>query len=306
MRLRAVREFVAAFEREYGDMAVEKLDAEAVSYERITEAVQSLPFLVSRKLVVLRGGSLNKDFTEKFEAFLELVSDSTDVLLTEGKIDKRTSFYKLLQKKTAFTEYKELDSNGLARWAVGYAREQGGSISQADANYLIQRVGDAVHVQKKTGASQILLENELDKLLLYAPAITRKTIDLMTDENPASKIFDLLDAAFAGDTRRMQNLYADQRAQGVEPQQIIAMLAWQLYIFAVVKAGQGKSASDIAQSAKLSPFVVEKAQAAMRRVSPAKLRSMVSSLRELDVRTKTEGVIVDEAVQFYLLSLTSQ
>ncbi len=304
VRLRAVREFVAAFEREYGDMAVEKLDAEAVSYERITEAVQSLPFLVSRKLVVLRGGSLNKDFTEKFEAFLELVSDSTDVLLTDGKIDKRTSFYKLLQKKTDFTEYKELDSNGLARWAVTYAKEQGGNLNQSDANYLIQRIGDASHLQKKTGASQLTLQNELDKLLLFAPAISRSSIDLMTDENPASKIFDLLDVAFAGDTRRTQRLYADQRAQGVEPQQIMAMLVWQLYIFAVVKAGQGKSASDIASSAKLSPFVVEKAQSAMRRVSLAELRAMIRSLRELDVRTKTEGIIPDEALQHYLLTLS--
>lgn len=306
MRLRAVHEFVAAFELEYGDMAVEKLDAEAVSYDRITEAVQSLPFLASRKLVVLRGGSLNKDFTEKFEEFLSLITDSTDVLLTEAKIDKRTSFYKLLQKKTVFTEFKELDSNGLARWAVGYAKEQGGSISQSDATYLIQRVGDALHVQKKTGASQLSLKNELDKLLLYALSITRESIDLMTDENPASKIFDLLDAAFAGDTRRMQRLYADQRAQGVEPQQILAMIVWQLYIFAIVKAGQGKSPSEIAQSAKLSPFVVEKAQSAMRRASLADLRAMVRTLRELDVRTKTEGIIPDEAVQFYLLSLTSQ
>lgn len=302
-RLRTVRDFVAAFEREYGDMAVEKLDAEAVTYERITEAVQSLPFLASRKLVVIRGGSLNTDFTEKFEAFLELVSDSTDVLLTEGKLDKRTSFYKLLQKKTEFTEFKELDSGGLARWAVNYATEQGGSISQSDANYLIQRIGDAVHLQKKTGANQILLEHELDKMLLYAPAITRKSIDLMTDENPASKVFDLLDAAFAGDTSRMQRLYADQRAQGVEPQQIIAMLVWQLYIFAVVKAGQGKSTDEIVREAKLSPFVVGKAQSAVRRVSMANLREMIRLLRELDVRSKTEGIIVDEAVRYYLLTL---
>lgn len=303
MRLGAVREFVAAFEREHGDMAVERLEGEDASYERIAESVGSIPFLCDRKLVVLRGASLNKDFTEKFEEFLSSITDSTDVLLVEGKLDKRTSFYKLLQKKTDFTDYKELDANGLARWAIEYAKGQGGSISLADVNYLIQRIGDASHVQKRTGADQLVLKNEIDKLLLYLPTITRTSIDLMSDENPASKIFDLIDAAFSGNVARMRSLYADQRAQGAEPQLIIAMLVWQLYIFAVVKAGQGKSASEIARSAKLSPFVVEKAQAAMRRVSLSALRAMISRLRELDIRSKTEGIIVDEALQHYLLML---
>ncbi len=303
MRLGAVREFVAAFEREHGDMAVERLEGEDASYERIAESVGSIPFLCDRKLVVLRGASLNKDFTEKFEEFLSSITDSTDVLLVEGKLDKRTSFYKLLQKKTDFTDYKELDANGLARWAIEYAKGQGGSISLADVNYLIQRIGDASHVQKRTGADQLVLKNEIDKLLLYLPTITRTSIDLMSDENPASKIFDLIDAAFSGNVARMRSLYADQRAQGAEPQLIIAMLVWQLYIFAVVKAGQGKSASDIASSAKLSPFVVEKAQSAMRRVSLSALRAMISRLRELDIRSKTEGIIVDEALQHYLLML---
>lgn len=304
-RLRAVREFVADFEAEHGDMAVERLDGEDASYERIAEAVSSIPFLCDRKLVVLHGASLNKDFTDKFEEFLSSVSESTDVLVVEAKLDKRTAYYKLLQKQTDFHEFKELDANGLAQWAVAYARGQGGALSLADARYLIQRVGDVTHVEKKTGADQLLMQHEIDKLLLYAPDITRQTIELLTDESPTSRIFDLLDAAFSGNTSRMQHLYADQRAQGVEPQQIVAMLVWQLYNFALVKAGQGKSASEIARSAKISPFVVEKAQAAMRRVSLAELRSMIRSLRELDVRGKTEGIVLDEALQHYLLTLAS-
>lgn len=304
-RLRAGREFVADFEHDHGDMAVEQLSGEDVTYERILEAASSIPFLCDRKLVVVRGASLNKDFTEKFEAFLSSISESTDVLIVEAKLDKRTSYYKQLQKLTEFREFKELDANGLAQWAVAYAKEQSGTLSLADARYLIQRVGDTAHVEKRTGADQLLVQNEIDKLLLYAPNLTRQTIDLLTEESPTSRIFDLLDAAFAGNTVRMQQLYADQRAQGVEPQQIMAMLVWQLYIFAVVKAGQGKTASDIARNARIRPFVAEKAQAAMRHISLSKLRKMIRDLRELDVRSKTESIIVDEALQYYLLTLAN-
>jgi len=294
-RLRAVRLFVVAYEVEHGDMAVERLDGENASYERIAESASSIPFLCDRKLVVLRGASLNKDFTEKFEEFLNSITDSTDVLLVEGKLDKRTSYYKQLQKLTDFTEFRILDAQALIRHAAEYAREQGGVLGMGDARLLIERVG----------LNQLNVQNEIDKLLLYNPKITRQTIELLTDRLPQSRVFDLLDAAFNGQTARMQQLYADQRAQGVEPQQIIAMLVWQLYIFALVKAAQGKSASEIAHSAKISPFVVEKAQSAMRSVSVTDLRVMISSLRELDVRSKTEGIVLDEALLYYLLSLSA-
>lgn len=288
-----MRQFVAAYETEHGDMAVERLDGEDASYDRIAESASSIPFLCDRKLVVLRGASLNKDFTEKFEEFLVSITDSTDVLLVEGKLDKRTSYYKQLQKLTEFTEFKILDAQGLVRHAADYAREQGGVLGMGDARLLVERVG----------LNQLSVQHEVDKLLLYNPKITRETIELLTDRLPQSRVFDLLDAAFVGNTTRMQQLYADQRAQGVEPQQIIAMLVWQLYIFALVKAGQGKGASDIAREAKISPFVVEKAQSAMRRISLPSLRAMIKSLRELDIRSKTEGIVLDEALQYYLLTL---
>lgn len=292
-RLREQARIVGEFVAEYTDMGLERLDGEEATYEQMLAAVQSLPFLVERKLVVIRGASANKELAERFEQFLDAVTDSTDVLLVEGKLDKRTALYKQLKKLTDFKEFTLLDAPGLVRFAGEYVKEQGGTISAGDARLLVERVS----------TDQLGLRHELDKLLAYDPSITRENIELLTDEVPQSKVFELLDAAFAGRTKQMLMLYKDQRAQGVEPQQIVAMLVWQLYIFAVAKAGQKKPAAEIARDAHLSPFVVEKSLALMRRTSPQQLRTMVSDLRALDVRSKSEGIVLDEALQHYLLTL---
>ncbi len=70
-----------------------------------------------------------------------------------------------------------------------------------DAKYLVMRVG----------ANQQTLSNELAKLLSYDKAITRQTIDLLTEQTPQSTIFELLDAAFAGNSKKAMELYAEQR-----------------------------------------------------------------------------------------------
>ena len=50
-------------------MGLQRIDGEEVEYDAIREALESLPFLASKKLVVLRAPSANKEFVEKVETF---------------------------------------------------------------------------------------------------------------------------------------------------------------------------------------------------------------------------------------------
>jgi DNA polymerase-3 subunit delta len=283
----------AAVVDRYGDMALERLDGETASFERLQESLQSPPFLTERKMVVLRTPGANKRFAEQAGVLLETLPDTTDVIIVEPKLDKRGSYYKFLKKTTDFREFAELDEDGTARWLAEAARTGGGSIALADARFLVERVG----------VSQQLLGNELEKLLLYNPAITRATIELLSEATPQSSIFELLEAAFAGDTARALRLYSDQREQKVDTAQIVAMLTWQLRILALIKTAGGRSPQEQAAAAKLNPYVVRKTQPIAQRLSLARLKRLVADLLAIDVRSKRESIDVDEALQNYLLNL---
>jgi DNA polymerase III subunit delta len=282
-----------AFIKEQGDLAVERIDGQEAEFEKIREALTSLPFLADKKLVILREGGANKKFAEEVEQIIGEVPETTDVILVEPKLDKRLAYYKYLKKSTDFQEFNELDQNDLARWLADAAQAKGGSLNSNDARYLIERVGQ----------NQQLLSNELEKLLLYDLKVTRQTIDLLTEPTPQSTIFQLLEAAFAGNQKRVLNLYAEQRAQKVEPQQIIAMLAWQLHVLALIKTAGGRNADQIAQEAKLNPFVVRKSQGIARDLSSGEVRKMVADLLKIDRASKRTSIDTDEALQNYLISL---
>lgn len=294
LRQQALRELVDEFVSEHGDMAMERLDGEEASYERMHAAVQSLPFLSAKKLVVLRRPSANKEFLEKFESFVKDIAETNHVVLVEPKLDKRLAYYKSLKKQTVFKDFTMLDGNGLARYLVDYAKEQGGTLSSGDARLLIDRAG----------TNQLTLQHEVDKLLAYEPNISRASIELLSERTPQSSIFKLLEAAFAGNTKRALTLYHEQRDLRVEPQQIIAMLVWQLYILALVKTAGARSADVIAKEAAISPFTVRKTQNLARNISLLQLKKLVADLRQFDVRLKNEALIADEVVQYYLLNLS--
>jgi DNA polymerase-3 subunit delta len=290
-----LQKITAAFLAGHDEFGLEKLDGEEVEFGRISEALTSLPFLADRKLIVLRRPSANKEFIDKAEELLAGVPETTDVVIVEPKLDKRLAYYKLLKKATDFREFKELDPGGLARWLVQEAAAKGGKIGPGDANYLVQRVG----------AKQQLLANELEKLLLHEAQISRHGIDLLTDATPQSTIFELLEASFAGNAKRTMQIYKEQRALKVEPPQIVAMLAWQLHVLALIKAAKDRSADQIAGEAKLSPYVVKKSQGIARKLTLPELKTLISDLLDIDVRSKKVGLDADEALQNYLLKLAS-
>lgn len=288
-----LHQLVVSFVAEYGDMALQQLDGEETNYDHMREALQSMPFLASKKLVVLRNPSAQKEFSDKAADLLEEVGDETDIIIVEPKLDKRSSYYKYLKAHTDFKEYHELDVSGLAQWLTRQAAAQQGTLSLSDARYLVERCG----------AHQQLLSSELQKLLLYDEHVTRSTIDLLTEPNPQSTIFQLLDALFAGNTKRATELYDEQRQLKVEPQQIIAMVAWQLHIVALVKAAGERTDAAIASAAKLSPFVVSKSRSIANKLSMQQIRKLVRMVLVIDTKSKSGAINADEALRNLLVAL---
>jgi DNA polymerase-3 subunit delta len=298
---------VEAFVAEHTDMALERLDGDEATFERIQESLQSLPFLASRKLVVLQAPGSNKQFAEKAADLLKELPETTDLIIVEPKLDKRLAYYKLLKKQKGFTEFGELDEMGLARWLVAEARQKDAQLGLADAKYLVERVG----------SNQQVLAGELEKLSLYVQSpgpggtarggggdISRTDINNLTVAAPQSTIFQLLEAAFAGNTRRALELYGEQRALKVEPQQIIAMLSWQLHILALVKAAGNNTPSDtIARDAKISPYVVKKTAGIARGLTIARTRQLIGDLVTIDERLKRESLDADDVLLEYLVRL---
>lgn len=284
---------VSSFVAEHGDLALERIDGQEASIEQMSEAINSLPFLASKKMVVLREPSKQKVFTEQASDILAEVSDTTDVIIVEPKLDKRQKYYDFLRKNTDFELFAALDAPALARWLVASAKDQKGELNMADATYLIDRVG----------LNQLMLSNELQKLLIYNPKITRTTIDLLVEPTPQSTIFQLIEAAFAGKTQYALQLYDEQRALKVEPQQITALLAWQLHVLALIKTAEDRSAEEIAKEAKLNTYVVRKSQALARKLTLAQLRSFVKNLMEIDAASKNTNQNTDDALKLFIIEL---
>ena len=290
------RKLTDSFVKEHGDLTLEKLDGAEASRDQIIGAVESLPFLADRKMVVVQDLSANQQASESLEQIIERTNDSTDFVIVESKLDKRGIYYKQLKKLSGFQEFNELDEARLADWLVEEAKGRKAVLNKKDAAYLVERVG----------TDQMRLSRELEKLRQYDPQIGRHSINKLTDENPSSTIFNLIDSAFSGNLAQALRIYDEQRRQKVEPQAIHGMLVWQMHNVAVTAAApSGMNSAEIAKQSGISPFVAQKSQRIARQMGRRKIIDFMELLRDIDFRSKRETLDYDEALRYAIVTLAA-
>lgn len=276
---------------EAGDFAIERIDAGDVEADIILQAVQSLPFLSPKKLVIVTNIQSNSAVLDKIEELVERTAEGVEVVIVDPTPDKRKTYFKQLQKLTNVQVFGEKQPQDLVAWAVDTAKGFGSEISTVDANFLIERIT----------ANQQLLSSEIEKLSLYAPKIDRKSIELLTDQSMQSNIFSLLDSAFSGDSAKAVKLYREQRMARIDPHYILAMLVWQLQAIALAVHANPQTESTLI-SAGQSPFTAKKSNAIARRITKQKFKKMVVDLSELDAQIKTNSD-ADAGIELYLFNI---
>ena len=281
------------FIKQHGNLALEKFDGDEVSVQKVVDAVNNLPLLASKKMVVINDLQ-NK---EVLEIVAELdVSDSCELVITASKIDKRDGYYKKLSKLPGFVSLSTSSEKSLPSWVINETKMRGGTIDQYNARYLVDMIG----------FDQMLLSSEINKLITYSSDITKETIDLLCQPTPQTTIFQLLDAAFTGNLQEALKLYNEQRVQKVEPIAIMGMIAWQLHTLTIIKLAGKRTPSEIAKDAQIKPYVVQKSMKIAKRIRFQHLKHLVSEATRLEIDLKSKNIDPDEALMYYITLVASQ
>lgn len=283
---------VNEFKTKNGDLNIERFDGNEDEQSVFEASLNSVSLFAEEKLVIIENLSNYKKLAEELNKFLDTVDQATILVIVEKQIDKRSSYYKNLKKLAGFKEFNELNEASLVSWIKNYTEERSGDISRVDATYLIDRIGP----------SQTILEREIVKLLAYDKKITQDTITLLTESTPRSKIFDLVDSAFAGRVDQALKIYDDQRAQRVEPQAILGMLIWQMHLVAICALSE-KSASQLSADTGISSFSLNKAYNIAKRMGRGGVEKFIDLLCGIDMTSKKQTYNMDDGLKMAIVSL---
>ncbi len=289
-----------AFIEKYGDTDVEELDGEKLSLNELSGAIQAMPFLSLKRLVIIKNflSTHKAEETSPILPLLNKLSDDTFLLMVETKEpDKRSSAVKVITQMATQRLFLRPKGANLELWIRRRAEALGSKMEPMVASYLVRWVGEELFT----------LNNEIEKLALYAHArhqeasneksqITKGMIDELVSNNTERSIFTLTDQISQKNHDGALRTLRELQNQGEEAGYLFAMITRQFRLLIEIKAllEEGQNAASIAKTMGVHPFVVQSTLTHSKTFTFKQLRKMLSGLLDLDQRLKT-GLISAKA-----------
>ena len=202
-----------------------------------------------------------------------------------------------LIKKYGIVKKLEVNDNYLNDYVNNYLKDNGYKINNGDVVYFINRVGNNINN----------VTNELDKLMLYKindKIINRNDIDLLTVENIDDSIYDLVNCILKNDNEKAIKLYNNFIDNGMDVNQIVAIIAAQIRLLYQVKRlyNSGKSNDEIAKILEFkSVYRVKYLLSDSYYYSESDLVKYLSKLADIDNAIKTSNGDGNMLMQLFIV-----
>jgi DNA polymerase-3 subunit delta len=200
------------------------------------------------------------------------------------KIDKRKSLYKAINKVGVVYESKKLYENQVADWIRRVLAAKKYTISPKASQMLVEFLG--------TDLSKI--NNELEKLQIILPEGSELTPELIEENIGISKDFNNFELKKAIGERNIvkSNQIINYFAQNPKDNPMVVTVSLLFSFFSQLLQYHGlkdKSPRHVASALKVNPYFVNEYITAARNFPMKKVSTIISILREFDVKSKGVG-----------------
>lgn len=288
-----------------GDNIDETYDLEETTIEEVLVYARELPMFSDKKYIVCSNSYILSASKTKLEHNIDDLIDyinnpvKTTIIIfivNTEKLDSRKKVNTLLSKCADIIECNEMSSEQIFNYTKNIFVKNNINISDNLIKYLIDRLNSDIN----------FISNEVDKLILYGEVITKEVIDGLVFESIDDNIFSFIDSIMNNDKKKMFSIYEESVKNGLEPIQIIAMLAQEFRVIYQVRilTKKGYLEKDIMNILDIYKIGrIKFAKNKIRNISDEKILGQIEKLANLDILIKTGEIDKFVAFEEYLLKL---
>lgn len=258
-----------------------------VSIDDIIGQAKRYPMMAEKQVVIVKEAQDLSRTIEQLSSYAKNPQPSTVLVINYKykKIDKRKGLYKALKDSGAIVfESKKLYENQVSDWIRRVLAGQGYKISPKASQMLVEFLG--------TDLSKI--DNELNKLKIVLPKGTEITPEHIEVNIGISKDYNNFELRKAIATKNVVKAHKIIKYFGDNPKDnpMVVTVALLFNFFSQLLHLHGmvdKSPRSVASALKVNPYFVNEYLDATRHYPMKKVSTVISMLREADVRGKGVG-----------------
>ena len=264
---------------------------------QVQSSIETLPFMAERRVVIIKESGAFDLKPGKMGELADLMQDipeSATVIWIESKVDKRSKFYKAVQKYGYVVEFKRLGENELLTWIGQEVKRKGVQLDRNTASYFLSL----------TGNDMVRIQMELEKLTSYAKergVISREDVDSIVSVTIENSIFKLTDHLGNQQPAAAYRIYRQLLEDNEPVQRIFFMMIRQFRLLYKASLMQGADRNAVAKELGVPSFAAGNYQNQARRFGEKRLKELLNKLLDLDTATKTGDLDAEEAATLVIL-----
>ena len=298
------------------------LNGDDLKTSELASHCQIMPFFGGQKTICIRsllkrferGGTVKESkskakkgeatLAEQFSDILNALPDFADVILLDSQCSDSNSLLKSLPKAQII--YCQAPKGTLlTQYIENNIRQKGGKIEKSAA----------LALSALADSDMLTLEQEIDKLLLYAGGhtITNEDLQIMCSLSKEQSIFALVDAVIKKDGKTAEKMLLQMFKSGQAPAMIIHMLIRSYRIMLLLQAARAegykgtavKNRVDQILDTIIKPFEYSKLEELSRAYTLRRLQNIYRELLQNDMVVKTGQMEAESAVGVLVSSLVT-
>lgn len=257
-----------------------------VSVEDIVGNAKRYPMMAEYQVVIVKEAQDLSRTIEKLASYAENPQPTTVLVINYKykKLDKRKALYKTIKKTGVVFESKKLYENQVADWIRRVLSPKDYTISPKAAQMLVEFLG--------TDLSKI--NNELEKLQIILPKGSQITPEVIEENIGISKDFNNFELRKAIGEKNAKKAYqiVNYFADNPKDNPMVVTVSLLFNFFSQLLHFHGlkdKSPRHVASALRINPYFVNEYISAAKYYPMRKVSSVVSVLREFDVKSKGVG-----------------
>lgn len=273
-----------------------------VTPEEVRDFTDTLPFFAEKRVLLLEDCKLFKNASsEALIPWIETLPETALVILVDNEVDKRTRFYKAVQKAGTVVEMNHPEGTERSDYLLRQLGARNLKITKPVFELLLQALPDSLELSL----------NEMDKLAAYVGAcnaVTAEAIGDIVTPKIENRIFKLVEAAVSGDRKTAFDIYYDLVALKEAPLRILSLVGKELMRLVVVKemAAEGASSRTVSEKAGMPEFVARKLLSEARKKTAEELSALVEKALQYESDVKSGNLSDSASVELLLMELTKK
>jgi DNA polymerase-3 subunit delta len=269
------------------------------SAQKLINAARTLPMMARARYVLARDvDEAPAEEQEKLAAYIAAAVDTTCVVLTAPKLEKRTKLFKAAQSACVAYDAQPLKGPALRRFASDEAARRGNALDGRAAEALIEALGDDLAA----------IDDACERLSLYVgdgKKIEAEDVEACVSRIAADSIWKLVDAVGMRDLKSALHATGSLLADREAPLRILGMVARQLRIVAKMREAlaSGLEDKEAAMQAGAPPFKARELKESARRFTQRDLAAAFATLAETDVALKGSRVPPEQVLEEAIVAL---